>query len=82
MADNPFAKKMSKGSQSQKKGGGKEGERKAPDGESSPPPGKGQTSKGGNPFARKMDGKHPPRGRRGKRRGGRRGKLQPFQKRN
>lgn len=75
MADNPFAKKP-KGAQETK------GEKQPPDGKSSPPPGKGQTSKGANPFAKKMDGKHPPRrhGRKPMRKGKGRGKLQPFQR--
>lgn len=72
MADNPFAKKM------QKKGEEKESDRKAPDGKNSPPPGKGDTSKNTNPFAKKMDGKRPPP-RRGKKKPARKGrKLQKF----
>ena len=70
MADNPFAKKP-KGAWVEIDGD-----------DVGPPPGKGQTSKGANPFAKKMDGKHPPRrhGRKPMRKGKGRGKLQPFQR--
>ena len=74
MADNPFAKKTDSAKE-------KPGDRKAPDGKESPPTGKGQKSGGGkgNPFAKKMEGKHQPP-RRGKKKPARRGgrKLQKF----
>lgn len=78
MADNPFAKKMQKKADEKESGDGK-----APTGKNSPPPGHGEKS-GGNPFTKKMQGRQPMKGKKGRPKGkakGRRGKLQPFQKR-
>lgn len=74
MADNPFAKKFAKKSDHD----GDEGEKGAKPGRGTDRPmGKGAAAKG-NPFAKKMDGKHKPPPRRGKKRPARKGKLQKF----
>lgn len=73
MADNPFAKKFDKNKKSDNDGDEGTMHGKMP----GHPPGKGEKS-GGNPFAKKMEGKRPPPKKRGRKRPARKGKLQKF----
>ena len=76
MADNPFAKKFSKKNDKNDHDGD---EGKMPSGPHKMADGKMMDGKGkGNPFAKKMTGKHKPPFKKGKKKPAKKGRLQKF----